>query len=86
VDANSLTRGWVNANAPVQSNKDGRVNVAIQQTADKAVLNWETYNVGRNTTVEYQQQSNWSVLNRVNDPNGRPSQIRGQIKADGTVL
>ncbi|MFX5998907.1 filamentous hemagglutinin N-terminal domain-containing protein, partial [Acinetobacter baumannii] len=36
--------------------------------------------------VEYQQQSNWSVLNRVNDPNGRPSQIRGQIKADGTVL
>ena len=86
VDTNSLTRGWVNANAPVQSNKDGRVNVAIQQTADKAVLNWETYNVGRNTTVEYQQQSNWSVLNRVNDPNGRPSQIRGQIKADGTVL
>lgn len=86
VDTNSLTRGWVNANAPVQSNKDGRVNVAIQQTADKAVLNWETYNVGRNTTVEYQQQSSWSALNRVNDPNGRPSQIRGQIKADGTVL
>lgn len=86
VDTNSLTRGWVNANAPVQSNKDGRVNVAIHQTDDKAVLNWETFNVGRNTTVEFQQQSNWSALNRVNDPNGRPSQIRGQIKADGTVL
>ena len=86
VDTNSLTRGWVNANAPVQSNKDGRVNVAIHQTDDKAVLNWETFNVGRNTTVEFQQQSNWSALNRVNDPNGRPSEIRGQIKADGTVL
>lgn len=86
VDTNSLTRGWVNANGPVQSNKDGRVNVAIQQTDDKAVLNWETFNVGRNTTVEFQQQSNWSALNRVNDPNGRPSEIRGQIKADGTVL
>ena len=86
VDTNSLTRGWVNANAPVQSNKDGRVNVAIRQTDDKAVLNWETFNVGRNTTVEFQQQSNWSALNRVNDPNGRPSEIRGQIKADGTVL
>ncbi|WP_422086743.1 filamentous haemagglutinin family protein [Variovorax sp.] len=87
VDTNSLTAGWQNANAPVQSQQaDGRTNVAIQQTGDKAILNWETFNVGRNTTVDFKQQADWAVLNRVNDPAARPSQIQGQIKADGTVL
>ena len=86
VDTNSLTAGWHNANAPELAQVDGRSNVAIVQTGDKAILNWETFNVGRNTTVEFRQQKDWAVLNRVNDPNARPSQIQGQIKADGTVL
>ncbi|QHI97405.1 filamentous hemagglutinin N-terminal domain-containing protein [Xylophilus rhododendri] len=86
VDGNSLTAGWANANAPVQSVANGRTTVAIQQTADKAILNWETFNVGRNTTVQFQQDAAWAVLNRVNDPQARPSQIQGQIKADGTVM
>ncbi|WP_206176129.1 filamentous haemagglutinin family protein [Variovorax sp. RKNM96] len=86
VDSNSLTAGWHNANAPVQSQVDGRANVAIQQTGDKAILNWETFNVGRNTTVDFKQDPSWVALNRVNDPQARPSQIQGQIKADGTVL
>ncbi|MCE6978427.1 filamentous hemagglutinin N-terminal domain-containing protein [Pseudomonas frederiksbergensis] len=83
---NSLTQGWANAQAPEQSQADGKTTVKIQQTADKAILNWETFNVGRNTTVDFQQQSNWAVLNRVNDPSARPSQIQGQIKGDGTVM
>ncbi|ODP32141.1 filamentous haemagglutinin family protein [Pandoraea sp. ISTKB] len=86
VDTNSLTKGWINANAPTQSTANGKTNVNIQQTADKAILNWETFNVGRNTSVNFAQQSDWSVLNRVNDPNARPSQIQGQIHGDGTVL
>ncbi|MHC8367505.1 filamentous hemagglutinin family protein [Pseudomonas sp. ZT5P21] len=83
---NSLTQGWTNANAPVQTQADGKTTVNIQQTADKAILNWETFNVGRNTTVDFQQQSNWAVLNRVNDPSARPSEIQGQIKGNGTVM
>ena len=87
VDTNSLTAGWHNANRPEQTpSADGRTHVAIQQTGDRAVLNWETFNVGRNTTVEFRQQADWAALNRVNDPKARPSQIQGQIKADGTVL
>ncbi|WP_307506525.1 filamentous hemagglutinin family protein [Variovorax sp. W1I1] len=87
VDTRSLTAGWHNAQAPVQSQQpDGRTNVAIQQTGDRAILNWETFNVGRNTTVEFRQQADWAALNRVNDPQARPSQIQGQIKANGTVL
>jgi len=93
VDTNSLTAGWLNANAPVQTAAGGRTQVNIQQTADKAILNWESFNVGRNTTVQFDQKGGakpdgtnaWIALNRINDPSGRPSQIAGQIKADGSV-
>ncbi|WP_317202431.1 filamentous hemagglutinin N-terminal domain-containing protein, partial [Janthinobacterium sp.] len=86
VDSNSLSKGWLNARAPQQSSAAGNTLVQIEQTADKAILNWESFNVGKNTTLEFKQQAAWSVLNRVNDPLARPSQIQGQIKADGTVM
>ncbi|AEC18808.1 filamentous hemagglutinin-like protein [Pusillimonas sp. T7-7] len=86
VDADPLTAGWLNAKAPVQTQEGGRTTVTIEQTGDKAILNWETFNVGRNTTVQFQQKRTDAVLNRVNDPQARPSQIQGQIKADGTVM
>jgi len=87
IDSASLTAGWLNAERPQQSTSaDGRTNVAIRQTGDRAILNWETFNVGKGTTVEFQQQKDWAVLNRVNDPQARPSRIQGQIKAEGTVL
>ncbi|WP_053150597.1 filamentous hemagglutinin family protein [Pseudomonas sp. Pf153] len=83
---NSLTQGWLNAKGPKQTQAGGKTTVTIEQTADKAILNWETFNVGRNTTVDFQQQADWAVLNRVNDPQARPSQIQGQIKGNGTVM
>ncbi|WP_191625716.1 filamentous haemagglutinin family protein [Pandoraea sputorum] len=88
VDTNSLTAGWINAKKDIAQSRDtaGNTNVKLEQTGEKAILNWETFNVGRRTTVEFAQQPGWAVLNRVNDPNARPSQIQGQIKADGTVV
>ncbi|MGJ7530372.1 filamentous haemagglutinin family protein [Variovorax sp. GB1P17] len=86
VDTASLTAGWANANAPVQSQNGSQTQVTIAQTGAQATLNWETFNVGKNTTVKFEQQPSWAVLNRVNDPKARPSQIQGQIQADGTVL
>ncbi len=86
VDANPDTAGWFNAEDPTQSVRDGHTTVNIKQTGNKAILNWETFNVSRDTTVDFDQQANWAVLNRVNDPNARPSQIQGQIKGDGTVM
>ncbi|MDR0634298.1 MAG: filamentous hemagglutinin N-terminal domain-containing protein, partial [Azoarcus sp.] len=93
IDENDLTKGWRNAKAPTESVADGKTTVAIEQTAEKAILNWETFNVGRNTTVNFDQsagtdasgRNEWIALNRVNDPAARPSQIQGQIKADGSV-
>jgi filamentous hemagglutinin family protein len=76
---------FVNAQGPVQTDANGKTLVSIKQTADKAILNWETFNVGRNTTVQFQQNSDWAVLNKVNNSTA-PSQIQGAIKADGTVM
>lgn len=85
---------WFNANAPQQSvDANGHVNVDIKQTGQNAVLTWETMNVGRQTTLNFDQSAgaqtnganNWAVLNRVNDPSGRPSQILGNITAQGAV-
>ncbi|MFT4172324.1 MAG: filamentous hemagglutinin family protein [Rhodocyclaceae bacterium] len=86
VDDNSLTAGWLGAKAPTQTVSNGHTTVSVEQTESRAILNWETFNVGRNTTLEFHQQADWAVLNRVNDPLARPSQILGQIKADGTVM
>ncbi|HDS1040521.1 TPA: filamentous hemagglutinin family protein [Stenotrophomonas maltophilia] len=86
IDNDALSRGWINASTPTQQVQDGSTTVSIEQTADKAILNWETFNIGRDTTLAFKQDASWSVLNRVNDPLARPSQIHGQIKADGSVF
>ena len=89
VDRNPLTAGWENAKALTdksQAQVNGRTVVTVEQTGERAILNWETFNVGRQTTVAFKQEASWAVLNRVNDPKSRPSQIQGQIDAAGTVM
>jgi filamentous hemagglutinin family protein len=78
---------WLNASLPSQAGSNGQTTVTIQQTAPSAVLTWQQFNVGSNTTLVYNQQgnANWVALNRI-DATGSPSVILGQIKADGTVL
>ena len=57
----------------------------INQSTAKAVLNWNTFNVGRDATVNFNQPSASSVtLNRVTG--GNPSQIFGHINANGQVF
>ena len=78
---------WTGANAPVQSGG----NVNIKQTASQALLDWKTFNVGSGTTVHFDQSAGgndsgkWIAFNKVSDPSGKPSEIRGSIKADGQV-
>ncbi|MCK9915644.1 filamentous hemagglutinin family protein [Microbacteriaceae bacterium K1510] len=77
---------WQGANAPTQSVANGQTNVGVNQTAPQAILSWTTFNVGAQTTLTFDQHgnSNWVALNRVTGNLG-PSQILGQIKADGQV-
>ena len=57
----------------------------IQQTTPKAILQWDSFNVGRDATVRFEQPSNSSVaLNRVLITD--PSQILGRLQANGQVV
>ncbi|WP_258002316.1 filamentous haemagglutinin family protein [Burkholderia sp. WAC0059] len=86
---------WINAYGPQQSvDGSGHVTVDVKQTAQNAVLTWQTMNVGRQTTLNFDQSggtqtngaNSWIVLNRIVDPSGAPSQILGNVQAQGTVL
>ena len=77
---------WEGAKAPQKSTADGRQVVTIEQTQSRAILNWDSFNVGRNTTLQFKQNASDAALNRVVGASAKPSEIHGAIKADGTVL
>ncbi len=82
---------WQGAALPVENGSGGDVEVRINQTNAQAILNWKTFNVGRQTTVTFDQSNGgaqsgqWIAFNKINDPTGVPSQILGRITAQGQV-
>lgn len=58
--------------------------MTINQTSDKAQINWKSFDIGKNKEVEFQQHSTSAVAyNRVTG--GNASQIQGKLKANGKV-
>ena len=82
---------WTGANKPLQTVKNGKTTVTIKQTTQQALLEWQTLNVGKKTTLTFDQSkggadsSKWIAFNKITDPTGNPTQILGNIKADGQV-
>ncbi len=85
---------WRGAAAPVQApsaTRPERTEVAVRQTESKAILTWQSFNVGRETDLRFDQSAGgarareWAVLNRIEDPNAQPSRILGSIRAEGQV-
>ena len=78
---------WDGADAPAATGNS----VNIKQNSAQAVLHWKTFNVGRDTTVNFDQSQGgadagkWIAFNKVFDPSAAPSQIRGRINAQGQV-
>ena len=68
---------------------DNSTTVNVTQTQQQAVLTWDTFNIGRTTTLNFDQKAGgtnagqWTVFNYVRDPSGAPSQILGSIKTLG---
>ena len=76
--------GW---SRPVQASvaRPDAQTTNIQQHSQNLILNWDSYNVQANEAVNYRQpNANAQALNRILDHN--PSQIFGQINANGKVL
>ena len=82
---------WSGANQPTQTTSAGQTTVTVQQTSQQALLSWQTFNIGKNTTLAFDQSAGganvgqWIAFNMINDPTGNPTQILGSIQAAGQV-
>jgi filamentous hemagglutinin family protein len=83
---------WQGAALPVESTTSTGTLVQIDQTDSRAILSWNRFDVGAETTLQFNQkvngvgQKSWIAVNRVVDPAAAPSQILGAIKADGIIV
>ncbi len=82
---------WTGATLPAQTSSNGQTKVNIVQTSQQALLNWQTFNIGKETNVTFDQTAGgadatqWIAFNKINDPSGVPSQILGSLNAIGQV-
>jgi filamentous hemagglutinin len=82
---------WQGAHLPTQRVMNGQTNVTVKQNAQQALLNWRTFNIGKETHLTFDQTAGganarqWIAFNKVNDPFGVPSQILGSLDAIGQV-
>lgn len=79
------TGGEVTAGSAIINQPTSDYTQVIQST-DKAIINWDSFNVKAGETTEFIQPSSSSAtLNRIN-PNQGASQIYGQIKSNGKII
>lgn len=82
---------WQGAKRPVSSEQGGKSIVTVEQETAQALLTWKSFNVGKDTILNFDQSAggadkgNWAAFNWVAGGGVSPSQILGQIKADGQV-
>jgi len=82
---------WNGAKLPTQKVQNGHTTVTVEQMKQQALLTWEKFNIGKETTLHFDQRrggkdaGKWIAFNKIEDPSGVPSQILGSIKAQGQV-
>lgn len=55
---------WQGASAPQQTVQGNQYTINIKQTQQKAILNWDSFSIGRNTSLNFiQQSSDWIAFN-----------------------
>ncbi|MCK9606091.1 MAG: filamentous hemagglutinin family protein [Methylomonas sp.] len=74
--------GWVTSGSA--TNQIIGDTLRIDQQTDRAILNWQSFNVGKENTVQFVQPGSSSIaLNRIYQAD--PSRIMGQIVANGQI-
>lgn len=87
VDPNETPTGEhvVGGDADFDRPDDSTLN--IYQNTDRLVIDWDTFNIGEDATTEFfQPGSNSLAVNRVTGDGQDPTQILGNLKANGRVM
>ncbi|HEX4140154.1 MAG TPA: filamentous hemagglutinin N-terminal domain-containing protein, partial [Candidatus Methylacidiphilales bacterium] len=90
---NLASTPWVGVSGLSQSvnSSTGQYVDTVTQDQQTALLYWQTFNIGKNTTLDFDQSAggvnvgNWIAFNRILDPTINPTQILGAIQAPGQV-
>jgi filamentous hemagglutinin family protein len=83
--AQTLPTGGSVASGGVSISQPNTTTLNVNQSTNQAIINWNTFSVGRGDTVNFNQPgASSSTLNRVTS--STPSWIAGTINAPGTVL
>jgi len=84
VDANGSPVLWQGAGVPM-AGTGNQNKITIAQTQQEALLEWQTFDIGKNTSLTFDQSAGgasaatWIAFNFVRDPSVRPSQILGAL-------
>src|SRR3990167_11401689 len=57
----------------------------VNQTSDKAIINWQSFNIGPNESTHFQQPAGGIALNRISPTQGA-SEIYGRLTATGQII
>ncbi len=77
-------QGGVVAAGSASISQSGNVEV-IQQSSNKAIINWQSFNIAAGEKTHFQQPVNGIALNRISPTMGA-SQIYGQLTATGKII
>ncbi|MGH1374863.1 MAG: filamentous hemagglutinin N-terminal domain-containing protein [Alphaproteobacteria bacterium] len=68
-------------------NRSTPKNLTITQSSDRAIIEWNAFDIGKKATVNFIQpsQNAWTV-NRVVSPGTDPTKILGKLNANGQVM
>ena len=59
----------------------------VQQSTDRTVINWDSFNIGQDSLTEFHQPSSSALaVNRITGASIDPTQILGSLKANGQIL
>nr|WP_320190810.1 YDG domain-containing protein [uncultured Desulfobacter sp.] len=84
IDPNALPTGGTISSGSGNISTNGNL-MKIKQNSQRMVANWDTFNVGSNAGVNFNQpNSSATALNRIQDQN--PSRILGSLSANGQVF
>ncbi|TAK72642.1 MAG: filamentous hemagglutinin N-terminal domain-containing protein, partial [Gammaproteobacteria bacterium] len=57
----------------------------VNQNSQKAIINWQSFNIGQSESTHFQQPAGGVALNRINGAQG-PSSIYGRLTATGQII
>lgn len=82
---NTLPTGFNTLHGTVTVHPSGNA-MTIEQQSNRAVIEWSNFDIGRDASVTFQQPNSKSIaVNRVDGGND-PTQIYGQLKANGRLV